>query len=219
KNLNQKISVANWAGYSTLTIPVINFKLLREKLGILDKSIDILEHVENATTKEEKQRRKQVVEDFEDEGDRLLKLQPNLHKLFYFLKKNNLKRALLTRNKQSAVDTFVHKFIQNDERNLFNNENEIFLNTLTRDFKPVKPHPAPIQHICKQWGVPCENVLMVGDDVQDIQSGNAAGAVTVRKVKADTQNVKWNEDIAINDLSELIDLLDKSFDVRKNDED
>ena len=116
----------------TLTIPVINFRLLREKLGILDKSIDILEHVENAPTMEEKQRRKQMVEDFEDEGDRLLKLQPNLHKLFYFLKEKNLKRALLTRNKQSAVDSFVKKFIQNDERNSFKDENEIFLNVSVR---------------------------------------------------------------------------------------
>lgn len=47
---------------------------------------------------------------------------------------------------------------------------------MTRDFKPVKPHPAPIQHICSHWDVPCENTLMVGDDIQDIKSGNAAGS-------------------------------------------
>lgn len=40
----------------------------------------------------------------------------------------------------------------------------------------MKPSPAPIQHICSHWDVPCENTLMVGDDIQDIQSGNSAGS-------------------------------------------
>ena len=66
------------------------------------------------------------MEDFEDEGDRLLKFQPNLHQLFYFLKENNIKRALLTRNKQSAVDSFINKFIKDDTKGVFKDRNEIF---------------------------------------------------------------------------------------------
>ena len=110
----------------TLTIPVLNFKVLRQQLGIPDKSIDILQHIEDAPDKIEKEKRKKIVEDFEDEGDRLLKFQPNLHQLFYFLKENNIKRALLTRNKQSAVDSFINKFIKDDTKGVFKDRNEIF---------------------------------------------------------------------------------------------
>ena len=110
----------------TLTIPVLNFKILREKLGIADRSIDILQHIEDAKDEVEKEKRKKMVEDFEDEGDRLLQFQPNLHHLFYFLKENNIKRALLTRNKQSAVDNFINKFIQSDKKGVFKDRSEIF---------------------------------------------------------------------------------------------
>ena len=110
----------------TLTVPVLNFKMLREKLGIAGRKVDILQHIEDAPNATEKENRKKMVEDFEDEGDRLLQFQPNLHQLFYFLKKNNVKRALLTRNKQSAVDSFISKFIQEDDKGIFTDKNEIF---------------------------------------------------------------------------------------------
>lgn len=200
----------------TLTVPVLNFKMLREKLGIAGRKVDILQHIEDAPNATEKENRKKMVEDFEDEGDRLLQFQPNLHQLFYFLKKNNVKRALLTRNKQSAVDSFISKFIQEDDKGIFTDKNEIFSEILTRDFKPVKPHPAPIQHICQQWDVPCENTLMVGDDIQDIASGKAAGSVTVRKIKSDTKDVEWKENLTIDNLGELTKILETSFDVSDN---
>ncbi len=50
-----------------------------------------------------------------------------------------------------------------------------FIQILSRDFQPHKPHPTPIQHICSQWSLSPANVLMVGDDKTDVLSGNAAG--------------------------------------------
>ena len=47
---------------------------------------------------------------------------------------------------------------------------------LTREFKPTKPDPDPILHICKQWGVKPYNTVMVGDHFHDIQCGTSAGA-------------------------------------------
>ena len=46
---------------------------------------------------------------------------------------------------------------------------------LTRDFKPAKPDPAPVFHICKQWKIECCNVVVVGDHRHDIECGKSAG--------------------------------------------
>ena len=46
---------------------------------------------------------------------------------------------------------------------------------VTRDFEPCKPHPAPVLHICEQWGLQPNQVAVVGDDKTDMISGLRAG--------------------------------------------
>ena len=108
----------------TLTIPVLKFNVLRDRLGISNK-VDILQYAGNVP-EEEKTRIYEIIEDFEDEGIRNLKLQPNLHELFYFLRKENLKTALLTRNTRKAVDSFISKIINEDKREIFSKESDLF---------------------------------------------------------------------------------------------
>jgi phosphoglycolate phosphatase len=59
---------------------------------------------------------------------------------------------------------------------------------LTRRFRVIvagddlprrKPDPLPLLHIAERLGVPASTLVMVGDGVQDIQAGRAAGAFTV----------------------------------------
>jgi HAD superfamily hydrolase (TIGR01509 family) len=50
---------------------------------------------------------------------------------------------------------------------------------LSRSFTPTKPHPAPILHICAQWGLSPHEVVMVGDSIDDVAAGRAAGALAV----------------------------------------
>ena len=52
----------------------------------------------------------------------------------------------------------------------------LLIQFLTRDFIPPKPDPAPLLHICKEWGVHPRNVVMVGDHLHDIQCGKEAGS-------------------------------------------
>jgi 2-phosphoglycolate phosphatase len=42
-----------------------------------------------------------------------------------------------------------------------------------------KPHPAPMFHAAKALGIPPERCAYVGDDLRDIQAGNAAGMPTL----------------------------------------
>ena len=41
---------------------------------------------------------------------------------------------------------------------------------------PTKPDPAPVLHICSQWGLAPKATMMVGDDWKDIMCGNKAGS-------------------------------------------
>ena len=47
------------------------------------------------------------------------------------------------------------------------------------DLPEKKPHPLPLRHIAAALNVSPQSLLMVGDGPQDVESGRAAGAVTV----------------------------------------
>lgn len=42
-----------------------------------------------------------------------------------------------------------------------------FSPALSREFRPYKPDPAPLLHICSTWGVQPNEVMMVGDSLKD----------------------------------------------------
>lgn len=43
----------------------------------------------------------------------------------------------------------------------------VFSPALSREFRPYKPDPAPLLHICSTWDVQPNEVLMVGDSLKD----------------------------------------------------
>ncbi len=42
-----------------------------------------------------------------------------------------------------------------------------------------KPHPMPMHHACDLAGVKPENCIYLGDDIRDVEAGNAAGMMTI----------------------------------------
>lgn len=42
-----------------------------------------------------------------------------------------------------------------------------FSPALSREFRPYKPDPAPLLHICSLWEVQPSEVIMVGDSLKD----------------------------------------------------
>lgn len=43
----------------------------------------------------------------------------------------------------------------------------MFSPALSREFRPYKPNPAPLLHICSTWDVQPNEVMMVGDSLKD----------------------------------------------------
>lgn len=46
-----------------------------------------------------------------------------------------------------------------------------FWPALSRDFKPYKPNPGALLHICKEWNIQPEEAIMIGDSAKDDVSG------------------------------------------------
>ena len=73
----------------------------------------------------------------------------------------------------------------------------------------LKPHPAPLLLAAEKLGIPCKDILYVGDDLRDVQAARAAGmcAVAVEYGYHGVDNggpQSWNADIVISHPEELL---------------
>lgn len=183
----------------TLTLPVLDFAKLRKELQC-PKGVDILEFC-NSKIGQEKEAALEIVIKFEEEGRQNTKLQPGVFELLKFLSASGLKRALITRNLQASVDQFLALMGHPDDYG------GPLTHSLTREFTPPKPDPAPLLHICRDWGVHPKNVVMVGDHLHDIQCGKSAGSVTILLNDSTNGDFKKDADFNVDSLSEIITLI------------
>ncbi|WCJ24153.1 Haloacid dehalogenase-like hydrolase (HAD) superfamily protein [Euphorbia peplus] len=201
----------------TLTVPVIDFTAMyKAVLGDAEYSrikaespsgIDILHHIETWTP--DKQRKAyEVILDFERQGQDRLQIMPGAVELCGFLDSKQLRRGLITRNVKEAVD-------------LFHSRSGVrFSPALSREFRPYKPDPAPLLHICSAWEVQPNEVMMVGDSLKDdVVCGKRAGAFTClldekgRYSSTDYANLEAEPDFKVSSLSEVQSLLEMNFDL------
>lgn len=95
---------------------------------------------------------------------------PGAADIAQFLDGNGVPRGLITRNVKESVAHFHSSVFPH----------KAFQPALARCFTPPKPSPASLLHICSQWGIAPQEVVMIGDSpADDIACGNAAGAVTI----------------------------------------
>lgn len=72
----------------------------------------------------------------------------------------------------------------------------------------AKPHPAPLLEAARQLGVATGACWYVGDDLRDVQAGQAAGMFTVAAawgyLAEDTPIAAWGADALANDPADLL---------------
>ncbi|KAL4388375.1 hypothetical protein GQ457_09G022440 [Hibiscus cannabinus] len=201
----------------TLTVPVIDFAAMyRAVLGDDEykrikaenpSGIDILHHIENWSP--DKQREAyQIIADFEKQGLDRLQIMPGAAELCGFLDAKKIRRGLITRNVKEAVDLFHQRF------------GMMFSPALSREFRPYKPNPAPLLHICSTWDIEPNEVMMVGDSLKDdVACGKQAGAVTClldekgRYGSQEFTNLDLKPDFKVSSLNEVHSLLKSNFDL------
>ena len=84
----------------------------------------------------------------------------------------------------------------------------------TREFRPPKPLPAGIHHIASQWKLSsADNLIMVGDSVDDMTAGRLSGAATVLLLSDANRHLveHAHTDLVIEKLDDLIEILDGGF--------
>lgn len=201
----------------TLTVPVIDFQAMyravlgeEEYLALKSRNppgIDILHHIENWSP-DEQQRAYDIIADFERQGLDRLQIMPGALQLCGLLDSRNIRRGLITRNVKAAVDLFHSRF------------GITFTPALSREFRPFKPDPAPLLHICSTWDVLPNEVMMIGDSLKDdIACGKRAGAFTClldetgRYDTPEYENVAFKPDYKVSSLAEVYSVLETNFDL------
>ncbi|KAI8476002.1 MAG: HAD-like domain-containing protein [Monoraphidium minutum] len=153
----------------TLTVPVIDFALMRRKVGVTQG--DILDVI-NSWPEAEQARAHAAIKEIEAQALQDMKLMPGLHELCELLDSAGVPRGLITRNVRSSIEYFHDNHFTSARR---------FAPAISRECAfPYKPSPVALLHICEEWGVAPGEVIMVGDSAKDdIVCGNRAGALTV----------------------------------------
>ncbi|KAJ5454521.1 hydrolase [Penicillium daleae] len=191
----------------TLCLPQHHmFTEMRDALDI-DKSIDILHHIRELPTPEDRAAAVAKVQAVERRAMLEQQPQPGLSKLMDYLQSRGIRRALCTRNFEAPVQYLIQNHLPS----------HIFLPIITRDTPHLlpKPDPAGILHIAGEWGLTnrAENMIMVGDSIDDMTSGHAAGAATVLLLNERNSHLREHAhtDLCINRLDDLIDILEGGF--------
>ncbi|KAL4909026.1 hypothetical protein BDW74DRAFT_174244 [Aspergillus multicolor] len=182
------------------------FGEMREALGI-NKSVDILHHIRSLPTPEAQLEASNKIKAIEREAMQHQEPQPGLVELMEYLRDKEINRALCTRNFEMPVTNLLQNHLPK----------HVFVPIITRETPGLlpKPDPAGILHIAKEWGLKngCENLIMVGDSIDDMTAGHKAGAATVLLLNDHNAHLKehMHTDLVIERLHELIDILENGF--------
>ncbi|KAL4803608.1 HAD-like domain-containing protein [Aspergillus unguis] len=182
------------------------FGEMRAALGI-SKSVDILHHIRSLPSPEAQLEASNKVKAIEREAMAHQQPQPGLVELMEYLRDRNIKRALCTRNFELPVTNLLQNHLPE----------HIFLPIITRETPGLlpKPDPAGILHIATEWGLADrgQSLIMVGDSIDDMTAGHAAGAATVLLLNDHNAHLKehMHTDLVIEKLHELIGILENGF--------
>ena len=172
----------------TITLPVIDFQLIRSRIGLPPGDIA---HEISKLSQTEKERAWSIIEDYEKEAEEKQQLQPGVKALLNRCREESVLLGLITRNIRRSVDILCHKF------------NLEFDSIITREFPHIKPHPAPIIHMLEDWNTAPADTLMVGDYIHDIDCGRAAGTATCFFYNSGKANFTAQADFTVKSMQEL----------------
>lgn len=169
---------------------------------------------------EEAERRLQYIE-----SKAMIKQLPTIgvKSTLYKLQSLGIQLGICTRNVPKPVDHFLTNVVNTDS--YLNFEPQFVWDGIivTREFQPPKPSPEPILHIIDQFSknlgvkVLPNEVLMIGDSIDDMQAGKNAGCGIVLIKHNQHGNDKVPDhmpiDLIIDDLTNLINLLNSGIEI------
>jgi HAD superfamily hydrolase (TIGR01509 family) len=182
----------------TLTLPVHDFEYIRLELGVPADS-DILEWLDALPDQEAAPRHARLNE-IEQELITRTAPAPGAHDVISRLHAGGARLGILTRNtRQIALHTLRHIGLDTFFTSDF---------IIGRNEALPKPDPDGMLQLATHWEIETSQMVMVGDYLYDLQTGRAAGALTVH-VRG-TRPHGWPElaDIEVKSLKELAEMLE-----------
>lgn len=185
----------------------LDFARMRRAAG-LAAGADIRAAIEALPAASERVAAWAAVEAIEVETMRAGGLQPGLKELIEAARRRGLLMALATRNSRAGVEAFLAAAAL---------PRDTFAPILTREgAHPDKPHPAIVLAACAAWGVAPRECLMVGDSMDDMRCGHAAGLATCLVAPADSERavppLAAEVDFAVTSLEQLEAMLEDAVD-------
>lgn len=179
----------------TITVPILDFDLIRSEIGIANSDLPILEAME-LMTDQQKIHTFAVLEKHETHAAKNSKLNPGVKATLQQLAKLQIKTAILTRNTTSNA------------QKVFQKHNIAFDMIIDRNACPAKPDPAGLLKICTHFKLTPAETILVGDYIHDIETAQTAGSVSVLiKTHKEADLFSKNADFAIETMPQLIDII------------
>ncbi len=148
----------------TITRPLLDFPRLKAEMGIDGRPIlEALADMPDA----DRRRAEAILHRHEEEAAANSTLGEGCHELLNLLEAGNIRRALITRNSRSSVQTVLRLHDLN------------FDVLVTREDGRFKPDPQPLHHACERLQIRPHEAWMVGDGQYDVEAGIAAGVPTI----------------------------------------
>lgn len=152
----------------TLSVSVIDYALMRDSLEIPEG--DLFTVIETWDDGNRILKSMDTILEIEDVAAKQTQGMPGVTELLAYLKDQDVKVGLVTRNTEYSVDMFFQA-IGEHHRGVFDI-------VMTREFRYVKPDKRCLLHFAQKWGIPASKLLMVGDSTEDVECGNAAGTAS-----------------------------------------
>ena len=180
----------------TLTVPILDFNLIRAEIGI--ESGPVWEAI-LAMSDADRKRAEGILLHYELLAARECEIQPGAIKLFDELEQRGIEVSVLTRNCRAAWVTLQQRFGFPFDR------------VYAREDGPMKPAPEPVFSLAKAMELPTNKLLCVGDYLFDIQAGKSAGTETALIVHSDDlPSYADQADYVIRSLLEILPIIDES---------
>ena len=176
----------------TLTRPFLSFSQIRQEIGVSEGKLSLLEQI-TLMPEAEKRRALEILNRHERAAVENAELNPGAAELMDFLRGRGIRSAVVTRNSDQSTFQVLAKLGLTVQR------------VITRDSGlPLKPDPAPLIHLAREWGLNPDEILMVGDYRYDLEAGRAAGTLTCLVTNGRELDYRDRADVCVNTPGELI---------------
>ncbi|KAJ2631958.1 hypothetical protein H4R22_001618 [Coemansia sp. RSA 1290] len=193
----------------TLTTPINEYlQQMRRDINV-PEGMDTLGYVDTCLEGEAREQAHRRILEIETAAMASMELSPGLIDLLRFLQDNGIRTGVITRNNRMAVDHFINNVVGRqlqEHKGLFS-----FDPILDRSFRPIKPSPDGLLHISQQWGIPPQQLMMVGDHGDDLLCGIRAGSIACLLRYQDNCRFEGLSHLVVDRIDELIQHLSSGF--------